>query len=77
METPNPKCSGCLCYWVPDETDIKSSGLYYKTCKICRKKNKDRVIIAHQEDKCVYCNIDLKENKYKTCLDCRSFLQKK
>ena len=32
-DTPNPKCSKCKCYWIPDETDIKSSGLYCKTCK--------------------------------------------
>ena len=40
METPNPKCSNCKCYWKPDETDIKPSGLYFKTCKKCREKNK-------------------------------------
>ena len=34
--TPNPKCKGCNCYWKPTETDIKSSGLPYKTCKKCR-----------------------------------------
>lgn len=39
-DTPNPKCSKCKCYWKPDETDIKSSGLYCKTCKKCREKNK-------------------------------------
>lgn len=39
METPNPKCSYCYCYWTPNETDIKSSGYYYKTCKKCRVKN--------------------------------------
>lgn len=35
-DTPNPKCSKCKCYWKPDETDIKSSGLQCKTCKKCR-----------------------------------------
>ena len=36
QKTPNPKCSSCLCYWKPVETDIKSSGLPYKTCVKCR-----------------------------------------
>ena len=40
METPNPKCPRCKCYWKPLETDIKSSGLFYKTCNKCRQKNK-------------------------------------
>jgi len=29
----NPKCSCCDCYWKPDDTDMKTSGLPYKTCK--------------------------------------------
>ena len=37
--TPNPKCSQCSCYWQPDDTDIKSSGLHYKTCKKCRERD--------------------------------------
>ena len=37
METPNQKCSGCLYYWVTDETDIKSSGLPVKTVKFGKK----------------------------------------
>jgi hypothetical protein len=40
METPNPKCGTCKCYWKPDETDIKPSGLQYKTCKKCRENGK-------------------------------------
>ena len=37
METSiNPKCTKCRCYWKPDETDIKTSGLPFKTCKKCR-----------------------------------------
>ncbi len=40
METViNPKCSKCRCYWKPDETDRKSSGLYFKTCQRCRGNN--------------------------------------
>ena len=37
METSilNPKCGKCKCY-MPNETDIKTSGLPYKTCKKCR-----------------------------------------
>ena len=38
-KTPNPKCSKCKCYWKPEETDIKSSGLPFKTCKKCREHN--------------------------------------
>ncbi|NDB55226.1 hypothetical protein EB169_05285 [archaeon] len=34
--TTNPKCTRCKCYWKPDETDIKTSGLVCKTCKKCR-----------------------------------------
>ena len=34
----NPKCGRCNCFWKPDETDIKTSGLIYKTCKRCRGK---------------------------------------
>ncbi len=43
-ETHNPKCSNCKCYWKPDETDFKSSGLYFKTCKKCRDKNKVNIL---------------------------------
>ena len=42
METPKTKCSGCNKYWIPNETDIKSSGILYKTCKICRKRTEER-----------------------------------
>ena len=38
----NPKCGRCDCYWKPENTDIKSSGLYYKLCKTCRNKEKQR-----------------------------------
>jgi len=38
-QTQNPKCSKCKCYWKPEETDIKPSGLYFKTCKKCRERN--------------------------------------
>ena len=41
--TPNPKCSNCKCYWKPDETDIKSSGLYCQTCKKCRERQNEKV----------------------------------
>lgn len=40
QNTPNPKCPRCHCYWKPDENDIKSSGLVYKTCKKCREFTK-------------------------------------
>ncbi len=45
METPNPKCNRCKCYWKPCETDIKSSGLPYKTCNKCRTPSKVGKII--------------------------------
>ena len=38
----NPKCGRCDCYWKPENTDIKRSGLYYKLCKTCRNKEKQR-----------------------------------
>jgi hypothetical protein len=41
QSTPNPKCSRCKCYWKPDETDIKSSGLCCKSCKKCRDIQKN------------------------------------
>jgi len=60
METPNPKCSNCKCYWIPDETDIKSSGLYFKTCKRCRDKIKEKKKKYYEE------NVDkIKEQKKK------------
>ncbi len=40
METPNPKCPRCKCYWKPTETDIKTSGLPYRTCLKCRENAK-------------------------------------
>ena len=36
----NPKCLVCRKYWKPDETDVKKSGLVYKTCKRCRDLSK-------------------------------------
>lgn len=35
--TLNPKCSSCKCYWIPDGSDVKSSGLQFKTCRKCRE----------------------------------------
>lgn len=55
--TPNPKCTRCNCYWKPDETDIKSSGLVCKTCKKCRengkkytKENTDKIKEYHKQN---------------------------
>jgi hypothetical protein len=49
-QTQNPKCSECKCYWKPNETDTKPSGLYFKTCNKCRDRkmryrlnNKDKI----------------------------------
>jgi len=55
-ETKNPKCNRCKCYWKPDETDIKSSGLYAKSCKKCRAyqtelRNKNKC--PHNKEKSV------------------------
>ena len=44
QNTPNPRCSKCQCYWKPDEHDIKTSGLPFRTCKKCRARK--------QYDKC-------------------------
>ena len=49
-QTQNPKCSKCRCYWKPDDTDIKPSGLYFKTCKKCREKTKQHRL--ENADKC-------------------------
>jgi hypothetical protein len=40
QETPNPKCSHCLCYWKPDELHVTTSGLPCKTCKKCREQTR-------------------------------------
>ncbi len=39
--TPNPKCAVCKCYWKPEETELKSSGLPYKTCSKCREYKRE------------------------------------
>jgi len=36
----NPKCSICKSYWKSEDNDIKPSGLYYKSCKTCRNRQK-------------------------------------
>ena len=38
--TPNPKCVSCKCYWKPDNDDMKASGLFYTSCRRCRKPKK-------------------------------------
>ena len=40
----NHKCNVCKCYWKPDETDIKSNGKIYKSCKKCREKQTNAAI---------------------------------
>ena len=40
MNTPNPKCSSCACYF---ESTLKSSGLPYKTCTKCRDIQKEKI----------------------------------
>ena len=56
QQTPNPKCSTCRCFWKPETNDIKSSGLYFKTCKKCRAKT--------QKDK------EKHYEEYHTSIDC-------
>ncbi len=54
--TPNPKCSNCKCYWKPDETDIKSSGLFFKTCRKCRERQQEtRNSIQNYKNEEVHC----------------------
>jgi hypothetical protein len=60
QKTPNPKCTTCKCYWKPDDTDIKTSGLYFKTCKKCRendkqKKEKNKCPHGKRKNRCVEC----------------------
>ena len=40
-ETPNPKCGCCKCYWKPDENDISTSGLLFKSCRKCREYSRN------------------------------------
>jgi len=42
METPNPKCKVCCCFWKPEGKDIKPSGLVAKSCPRCRKYQQDK-----------------------------------
>ena len=76
--TPNPKCTRCKCYWKPDETDIKTSGLVCKTCKKCRaidlkKRNDNKCEHNKRKSTCKECGgIGICEhNKRRTiCRDC-------
>ena len=58
--TPNPKCTSCHRYWTSDKTDIKSSGLMYKTCKNCRELSK----ISQEKNKCEHGR---RKNQCKDC----------
>jgi len=71
--TPNPKCSGCKCFWKPDETDIKPSGLFFKTCKKCRTKRKAKCEHDRQKSQCRECGgsqICEHERQKSTCREC-------
>lgn len=76
--TPNPKCTRCKCYWKPDETDIKTSGLTCKTCKKCRlihKKSDDTNKCPHgkRKSRCRECGGTsfCEHNRIKSeCKDC-------
>ena len=57
QETLNPKCSHCLCYWKPDEIDMKTSGLPYKTCRKCRAQTqKDKAKNYEEYHKKIDCD---------------------
>lgn len=77
--TPNPKCTRCKCYWKPDDTDIKTSGLVCKTCKKCRDndikyKNNNKCPHGREKSKCIDCGgacvCPHNRMKYR-CRDCR------
>ena len=76
--TPNPKCTRCKCYWKPDESDIKTSGLVFKSCKKCRaidlkKKNDNKCEHNRQKSQCKDCGSSniCEHNRIKSqCKDC-------
>jgi hypothetical protein len=78
QSTPNPKCPRCKCYWKPDDTDIKSSGLYCKTCKKCReiqKKSREKNKCPHnkQKQRCKECDgsqICIHNKRKSQCKEC-------
>ena len=74
----NPKCGACKCYWKPEDTDIKPSGLYYKCCKKCRvnavdRKNKTKCEHNKIKSQCkecggsLYCTQKKRKNYCKEC----------
>jgi len=81
MNTPNPKCPRCRCYWKPDETDIKTSGILAKTCKKCRmtqkiKKNGvelDENGFAIKEPEIKEKKTKVLPNDLKKCFKCRRY----
>jgi hypothetical protein len=78
MDTPNPKCTRCKCYWKPDENDVKINGLVCKTCKKCRERKKkfdDENKCIHNKRKEICCKCDGSafciHNKHKViCRNC-------
>jgi hypothetical protein len=78
QKTPNPKCTKCKCYWKPDDTDIRTSGLFFKTCKKCRelsKQNKEKNKCQHgrQRNTCKECGgVSICEHgrQRNTCKEC-------
>jgi len=60
METPNPKCKVCGCYWKPEGKDIKPSGLVAKSCPRCREyqqkiRNNNKCEHNRQKSNCKEC----------------------
>ncbi len=47
--SPNPKCSVCRCYFIPN---LKSSGLPYKCCHKCRERTNMRCEHNKEKSKC-------------------------
>jgi hypothetical protein len=72
-DTPNPKCSKCKCYWKPEDTDIKPSGLHCKTCKKCRERYKYNCHHNRQKAQCKECggsSICPHDKRKSNCRDC-------
>jgi len=78
METQNPICNCCGCYWIPTTNDIKPSGLVSKSCTRCKeyqKKKREKNKCEHNREKsrCKDCGGSsiCEHNRRKSqCKDC-------
>jgi len=79
METPNPMCNVCGCYWIPTDKDIKPNGLVSKSCKRCKEyqqKIRDNNKCQHNREKsrCKECGgsqICLHNREKSRCKECK------